>query len=129
VVRRLLPVMGERKMAILGFVLFMAGFAMLAAAPTAVWMFPAIALIAVGSSFTNPTLNAMISQRSSASEQGSILGTTQSVLSLTRVVGPAWAGLVFDRYGTGAPYWTGAGFIALAMLLALPDLRSTQTGK
>lgn len=129
VVRRLLPVMGERRMAIVGFMLFMAGFALLAWAAVAAWMFPAIAMIAVGSSFTNPTLNAMISQRSSASEQGSILGTTQSVLSLTRVVGPAWAGWVFDGYGTGAPYWTGAAFIGLAMLLALPELRSSQAGK
>ncbi|HEU0119984.1 MAG TPA: MFS transporter [Bryobacteraceae bacterium] len=126
VVRRLMPVLGERSMAIQGFVLFFAGFLVVAFAPTAVWLFPGITLIAVGSSFTNPTLNAMISQRSGASEQGSILGTTQSVLSLTRVAGPAWAGIVFDRVGPASPYWTGAAFIALALLLALPNLRSTQ---
>ncbi|MFN0106482.1 MAG: MFS transporter [Bryobacteraceae bacterium] len=129
VVRKLIPVIGERRMAIQGFVLFVAGFLVVAAAPTAVWLFPGVALIAVGSSFTNPTLNAFISQRSPATEQGSILGTTQSVLSLTRVAGPAWAGLVFDRFGPSSPYWTGAAFIALAMLLALPDLRSTQGSK
>lgn len=126
VVRRLMPILGERSMAIQGFVLFFAGFLLVAFAPTAVWLFPGITLIAVGSSFTNPTLNAMISQRSGASEQGSILGTTQSVLSLTRVAGPAWAGIVFDRVGPSSPYWTGAAFIALALLLALPNLRSTQ---
>jgi len=126
VVRKLMPVLGERSMAIQGFVLFVAGFLLVAFAPTAFWLFPGVALIAVGSSFTNPTLNAMISQRSGASEQGSILGTTKSVLSLTRVAGPAWAGIVFDRVGPASPYWTGAVFIALAMLLALPDLRSSQ---
>jgi predicted MFS family arabinose efflux permease len=67
----------------------------------------------------------MISQRAAANEQGSILGTTQSVLSLTRVAGPAWAGFVFDTYGPSSPYWTGAVVIALALLLALPDLRTT----
>jgi MFS family permease len=129
VVRKLMPILGERKMAIQGFVLFFFGFLLVAFAPTAFWIFPGIALIAVGSSFTNPTLNALISQRSSASEQGSILGTTQSVLSLTRVAGPAWAGIVFDKFGPSTPYSTGAAFIALALFLALPDLRSTQGSK
>jgi DHA1 family tetracycline resistance protein-like MFS transporter len=129
VVRRLLPVMGERRMAILGFILFIAGFLVVAGAPGAVWLFPGLAAIAAGSSFTNPTLNAFISQRSPATEQGSILGTTQSVLSLTRVAGPAWAGLVFDRFGAASPYWTGAAFIALAMLLALPELRGSSEAR
>jgi MFS transporter, DHA1 family, tetracycline resistance protein len=123
VVRRLLPVLGERKMAIQGFLYFIAGFCVVAAAQAAWWVFPGVALIAVGSSFTNPTLNGLISQRSAANEQGTILGTTQSVLSLTRVAGPAWAGYVFDKYGPPAPYWTGAAFIAVAMFLALPELR------
>jgi MFS transporter, DHA1 family, tetracycline resistance protein len=123
VVRRLLPVLGERKMAIQGFLYFIAGFCVVAGAQAAWWVFPGVALIAVGSSFTNPTLNGMISQRSAANEQGTILGTTQSVLSLTRVAGPAWAGYVFDKYGPPSPYWTGAAFIALAMFLALPELR------
>ncbi|MBL8240819.1 MAG: MFS transporter [Bryobacterales bacterium] len=129
VVRKLLPVLGERKMAIQGFLYFAIGFLIVAGAPTAVWLFPGVALVAIGSSFTNPTLNAMISQRSAANEQGSILGTTQSVLSLTRVAGPAWAGFVFDGFGPSSPYWSGAAFIVLAMLLALPDLRSSQTPK
>jgi MFS family permease len=129
VVRKLLPILGERRMAFLGFCLFVAGFFTVAAAPIAVWLFPGVALVAVGSSFTNPTLNGFISQRSAANEQGSILGTTQSVLSLTRVAGPAWAGFVFDRVGPSSPYWAGAAFIVLAMFLALPDLRSTQTPK
>ena len=129
VVRKLMPILGERTMAIQGFVLFFVGFLLVAYAPTAFWLFPGIALIAIGSSFTNPTLNAMISQRSAANEQGSILGTTQSVLSLTRVAGPAWAGFIFDRMGPSSPYWAGAAFIALALFLALPDLRSTQVSK
>lgn len=129
VVRKLMPVWGERVMAIRGFFLFFTGFLVVAFAPTAFWIFPGIAMIAVGSSFTNPTLNALISRRSAANEQGSILGTTQSVLSLTRVAGPAWAGIVFDKVGPGAPYWTGAVFIALALMMALPDLRAPEVAE
>lgn len=123
VVRRLIPVFGESKLALAGFVLFTAGFLLLGASWIPWWVYPAVGLIAVGSSFTNPTLNAMVSRRAGPSEQGSILGTTQSVLSLTRVFGPLWAGMVFDHFGSGAPYWTGAGWIALALVLVLPELR------
>ncbi len=123
VVRRLIPIFGESKLALSGFGLFTAGFLLLAASWIPWWIYPAVGLIAVGSSFTNPTLNAMVSRRAGPSEQGSILGTTQSVLSLTRVFGPLWAGMVFDHFGSGAPYWTGAGWIALALVLVLPELR------
>ncbi|MBM3764700.1 MAG: TCR/Tet family MFS transporter [Acidobacteria bacterium] len=124
VVRRLIPLFGEGKLALWGFGLFAAGFLLLAASWIPWWVYPAVGLIAIGSSFTNPTLNAMVSRRAGPSEQGSILGTTQSVLSLTRVFGPLWAGMVFDHFGSGAPYWTGAAFIALALVLVLPELRA-----
>ncbi len=122
-VRRLLPVWKERPMALAGYAFFALGFVVTALAPVGWMMYPACALIAVGSSFTNPTLTAFISQRVSDREQGSILGTTQAVLSLTRVVGPLWAGLVFDHFGTGSPYSTGAVFILIAALCAWPVLR------
>ncbi|MBM3756049.1 MAG: TCR/Tet family MFS transporter [Acidobacteria bacterium] len=124
VVRRLIPLFGESKLALSGFGLFTAGFLLLAASWIPWWVYPAVGLIAIGSSFTNPTLNGMVSRRAGPSEQGSILGTTQSVLSLTRVFGPLWAGMVFDHFGSGAPYWTGAAFIALALVLVLPELRA-----
>jgi MFS family permease len=118
---------GAARLAAAGYVVFFAGFIVTALAWNPVWLFPAMALVATGSAFTNPTMNAFVSQRSAASEQGAILGTVQSVLSLTRVAGPAWAGAVFDHFGTGAPYWSGAGFILLALVLAMPDLRASQT--
>jgi len=122
-VRKLLPIWKERPLALAGYAFFALGFLWIAVAPAGWMMYPASGLIAVGSSFTNPTLTAFISQRVSDREQGSMLGTTQAVLSLTRVVGPLWAGLVFDHFGTGAPYSTGAVFIVVAALCAWPVLR------
>ena len=122
-VRKLLPIWKERPLALAGYAFFALGFLWIAVAPVGWMMYPASGLIALGSSFTNPTLTAFISQRVSNREQGSILGTTQAVLSLTRVVGPLWAGLVFDHFGTGSPYSTGAVFILVAALCAWPVLR------
>jgi MFS transporter, DHA1 family, tetracycline resistance protein len=123
VVRKLLPITGEKRLAVNGFFCFAAGFLLIAHSPAVWWLYAGTTLVAVGSSFTNPTMNGMISGRSGAHEQGAILGTTQSVLSLTRVFGPAFAGVVFDAFGTGSPYWIGAAIIALALLLAWPELR------
>lgn len=122
-VRRLTPVVKERTLALWGYGLFGPGFLLIAMATEGWMLYVACGLIAMGSSFTNPTLTSMVSQRVSNREQGSILGTTQAVLSLTRVFGPLWAGLVFDGFGVGSPYWSGAAFIGLAALVAWPVLR------
>ena len=48
-----------------------------------------------------------------------MLGTTQSVAALTRIIGPLWAGFAFDWLGPGAPYWSGAILIGIAAALVL----------
>src|SRR6185436_14573315 len=49
------------------------------------------AVSAVGNALNAPTLTSLASKSASASEQGTILGVTQSVASLARAVGPAIA--------------------------------------
>lgn len=122
-IRRLTQVAQERTLAMWGFALFAPGFVLIAVATEGWMLYLASGLIATGSSLTNPILTSFISQRVSSREQGSILGTTQAVLSLTRVFGPLWAGLVFDRFGAGSPYWSGAVFIVVAALCAWPVFR------
>ena len=39
-----------------------------------------------------------------ADDQGGILGLASSLASLGRVVGPAWGGFLYDRYGMRTPY-------------------------
>ncbi|WP_051669461.1 MFS transporter [Bryobacter aggregatus] len=71
-------------------------------------LFPSIAVMAFGNGVAAPMLTALVSRRVGASEQGTVLGSTQSILSSTRIVGPIFAGYVFDAFGSGAPYWMGA---------------------
>ncbi len=49
------------------------------------------AISAVGNALNAPTLTSLASKSASASEQGAIMGVTQSVASLARAVGPAIA--------------------------------------
>jgi MFS family permease len=74
-----------------------------------VWhLFPAIAVMAFGNGVAAPSMTALVSKRVDAREQGTILGSTQGILSATRIFGPLYAGYVFDWLGSGSPYWIGA---------------------
>ncbi len=117
-VRRLNPVLGERRMAILGVFMLSAGFLGIAFSYTAWQLLIAIAGVA-GIGFATTAQTALLSHRVSAREQGWLLGSTQSVLSLTRVAGPLYAGAMFDFLGPGAPYWTGSIFLLGALALTI----------
>ncbi|MCS7061991.1 MAG: MFS transporter [Anaerolineae bacterium] len=118
-VRRLVNRFSDQRLAVAGLVIMMAGFAATAFAP-AVWaLYPTMALVSIGNALATPTLTNLVSKQAGAREQGAVLGATQSVGSLTRIGGPMWAGVTFDTLGPGAPYWTGALWIALAAVVAL----------
>jgi predicted MFS family arabinose efflux permease len=69
--------------------------------------------------FHSPSITSAISRLSGAHEQGGILGLAQAVASLGRIIGPAWGGFLYDRYGVTSPFYAAAGFLALALLLSL----------
>ncbi len=117
-VRRLSPVLGERRLAVIGLASLATGFLTIALA-SATWMLYLAVVLISGVGFASPAQMALLSQRVSPREQGWLLGTTQSVMSATRVLGPVWAGWTFDGFGQTAPYWTGAGWLLVALALHL----------
>ncbi len=82
-------------------------------------LFPAIAILAFGNGVAAPTLTSLVSRRVGEHEQGSILGSTQAIISATRVVGPLFAGYAFDALGSGSPYWSGSLMTVLAVAIVL----------
>ena len=93
------------------------------------------ALSAVGNALMAPSLTSLASKSADASEQGSVLGVTQSVASLARAVGPSIAAfliysIVAHAGFNGEPhnmsdasilrtFWTAAAIQFVAFLLAL----------
>jgi len=63
-----------------------------------------------------PTLTALNANRVSPCEQGVLMGVTVALGSLMSILGPLWAGAVYDRVMVGAPYWMGAVVYVLAAL-------------
>ena len=93
-----------------------------------VWSVPtllvALAILAVGMGFNNPSLSSLVSKLSHEDDQGGILGLASSIASLGRVVGPAWGGYFYDAYGMTTPYLSAAGLMFTAFVVSLVGLRS-----
>jgi MFS transporter, DHA1 family, tetracycline resistance protein len=117
VLRRLAGRWPSRSIAAAGLCIMACGFIGLAVAP-AVWaLYVALLLYGVGSALAMPMLTAVISGSAAATEQGAMLGASQAVQSLSFIVGPLWAGRLFDVWGPSAPYSTGAVWLLLALAL------------
>jgi DHA1 family tetracycline resistance protein-like MFS transporter len=120
-VRRFLPRTGERRMALIGVTLMTIGFSLIGAMGLdylpgkALWFI--LPIVVIGFSAVTPSLQSMLSQAASSDEQGSVLGTGQSLSSLARILGPAlWCKVVVSicvaAIFSGShsdPYRRGAG--------------------
>jgi len=78
-----------------------------------------VGLLAFGIGIGNPSLQSLVSKQAAADQRGGALGVNQSAASFARIVGPAWAGLLFAQFGRAAPYYAAVAVAALALLLAL----------
>lgn len=129
--RLLVPRFGEARLAAVGMVLMTIGFEGLAFAPAAVWLYPAIIVLSMGSSMATPSLTSLVSRRVSADVQGATLGGSQALTSLTTVVGPMLAGALSDTVSVTAPYHTGGLLVLSATIVVLvtviPMIRQQST--
>jgi MFS transporter, DHA1 family, tetracycline resistance protein len=121
---RLTQLFGEERLLFCGLALIGAGLLTLPFARSLAVLAPAISALAVGMGLTQPSLNSLISRRAGRDEQGEVLGVSQSVGSLSRVLGPAAAGFFFGEFGRNAAFFWGAVLVVAALLVALKLIRS-----
>lgn len=120
VVRRLPKTLDPVLASLVGLILTAAGFLGIAYSREPLHLYPAIAIMAIGNGVAGPMLIALLSKRVGQSEQGTVLGSSQAIISSTRIIGPLAAGFVFDAVSSAATYWLGALFIAIgAAIVAL----------
>lgn len=108
---------GDHGTLVVGLALSAIGFAGLSVAASPSMLYLMVAVTAVGVGLGTPTMAALVSHRSGAIEQGVMLGAAQAAASLAQVVGPVWAGFIFDRAGPAFPFSTGAVLVAAALLV------------
>jgi len=116
-VRRAVHRWGDHGTLVVGLVLSAIGFAGLSVAASPSMLYVMVAVTAVGVGLGTPTMTALVSHRSGAIEQGGMLGAAQAAASLAQVIGPVWAGFIFDRAGPAFPFSTGAALVVAALLV------------
>lgn len=76
------------------------------------WLLVAIIPVSIGAGLIRPALNSLITQRVSAGEFGRALGVSSALVSAANASAPLIAGLIFQRYGAGAPFLLGSFVLA-----------------
>jgi MFS family permease len=125
IVRPLVSKVGEVAMSRAGAVLMMLGLLALALIVTPDSLWPTLAATAVavaGFACMTPSLQALISRRSSALRQGEVLGVNQAAAAIARILGPLLGNILYGPKESPRPLlplYAGTLLLAGALLLAL----------
>ena len=102
-----------------GLALVSLGLAGIASGSGSALFWASLTLLSVGSGLTFPTLSALVSLHAPEEEQGEVLGQFRALGSLARAIGPFAAAILYWQYGPSVPYWAGAGFLLLPLVLVV----------
>ena len=116
---------GEKRMALVGLLASVIGWPLLSLAP-ALWMLFPIAFLQSGiTGFIWATTGALAAGYVQEHEQGQLAGVNVALSGLMSMLGPLWAGAVYDGVSPSSPYWMGALILLIAcVLLARVKVRS-----
>ena len=119
-VGRLNKTFGEKKLLIIGSVLMIIGLGTVPYVPHEnfwFWVVINIGFISLGNGCLSPSITALVSNVTPPEEQGRMLGLSQSVGSISRILGPSMSGLFYGWY-YALPYWISAILMLLGLYLA-----------
>lgn len=76
-------------------------------------------LIPIGTALLFPATTSLVSRHAPVAEIGQAMGVQQAFGGFSRLVGPLWAGVVFQYVGVAAPFWLSAALMVAGGLFAL----------
>ena len=100
------------------------GFILMTQATNFVGVLLSVSYFVISNAMLNPSVNSLISKRTE-SGQGITMGISNSFLSLGRIVGPLWAGCVFD-VSVNLPYTSGAVIMLVGFGISLAALKKEE---
>lgn len=123
---KLLMKLSDVKIAILGMVSEIIGYALIAA--SAIFTFYPFFIVGMfifgfGDSIFGPSFNGMLSKSADSSEQGRIQGGSQALQSLARIIGPILGGQIYVSLGHSSPAFMGVILIILAIPILYKSIR------
>ena len=114
---RLVKRFGEVKLITAGFVAAAIGYSVLGFSATLAVLLVAASFASFSNGVLRPALTSLITQNVSRTEQGVVLGLTQSLLSIAQIIAPAIAGMLIDRGYLTAWALSAAAVAVVALFL------------
>ncbi len=124
VVGRVSARLGDRLMSNVGLVCLIAGFALIPFVHTVALLAAPMILFSFGMALTNTGITALISNAASDREQGTVLGTSSSLDSLSGILAPPISTGLLAAYG---PRFAGIESITLAAVAFVMGLRNARS--
>ncbi len=113
-IRMLVKRFGEKKLFLAGNFIMIAGIALIPFAKSVNALTFYLCLMGLGASLNGPTLTSLISKEADPSKMGSVLGSSQGLSALGRVIGPTWGGFLFSL-AVPAPFLATAAVVSLTV--------------
>jgi DHA1 family tetracycline resistance protein-like MFS transporter len=118
-IRPIVKKTGDKAMFIAGALFSIAGLIAAAAAHSVTLFALSLVPLAFGMGFGHPTVSSLVSRAGRGDEQGRVQGAASAVESLGRTIGPVWGNASLQRYGEATPFYSGAAFLVLALLVVV----------
>jgi MFS family permease len=108
-----------------GLVLMAIGLIALAFSTRFALLLVTLGILSVGDGAVTPTVSTLLSFASPVEVQGEMLGLSQGVGGLGRIIGPLIAGSLYT-FGSALPFVVGGILVILAAIVALPALSAVR---
>ena len=120
IVRRLSTKLQPKQLALGGTAVMIVGLLLIGFAGkngSVTQLFVVLPIAVVGFSAVTPSLQALLSLKTAAENQGEILGLGQSMSALARIAGPIIGMRMFGETHVERPYWAGAAMMGVGLVL------------
>jgi MFS transporter, DHA1 family, tetracycline resistance protein len=118
-IRKWMPRFGEKIILTTGLGLFALSLFGIGVSTTIAAMAVTMTVLAVGNGMMRPPNLGIISLMTPAEEQGSVMGVTNSLASLGRIIGPVIGGVLYQHFSRGAPFLFAGILAACSLILVL----------
>jgi len=117
-IKPLTNIFAEEKLFMVGNVLMVIGLGLIPLAQNMVMLALFLGLMALGKSLNTPTITSLISKEADEDNMGAVMGASQGLSGLGRMIGPTWGGALFSVY-FGLPFAATALIVATTIWIAL----------
>lgn len=107
----------EEKLFITGNILMVIGLGLIPLAQNTLTLALFLGLMALGKSLNTPTITSLISKEADPENFGAVMGASQGLSGLGRMIGPTWGGALFAVY-FGLPFAATALIVATTVWIA-----------